>query len=53
MNCENCTKYKGDCGHHAIDSNKHICYDARGKVPVTDMENAHSTSKVGVSFKYR
>lgn len=31
MNCENCTKYKGDCGHHAIDSDKHICYDAPGK----------------------
>lgn len=31
MNCENCTKYKGDCGHHAIDSDKHIRYDAPGK----------------------
>lgn len=25
--CENCKQFMGDCGHHFIDWNKHICYD--------------------------
>lgn len=27
MNCKNCTKHKGDCGHHFIDGDEHIHYD--------------------------
>lgn len=27
MECKNCAKYKGDCGHHFKDFNNHIHYD--------------------------
>lgn len=27
MDCRNCTKHKGDCGHHFIDGDEHIHYD--------------------------
>lgn len=53
MNCKNCTKHKGDCGHHFIDGDEHIHYDILQKAPVTDMEIARSTPKEGVGFKYR
>lgn len=27
MQCNNCTKFKGDCGYHFRDSQGHIIYD--------------------------
>lgn len=27
MDCRNCTKHKGDCGHHFIDGDEHMHYD--------------------------
>lgn len=41
--CRDCAGYKGDCGYHHIDSNKHICYEIPNETMMMNSLGSHGS----------